>query len=152
VLRQGPIAASLHGIIEYVAGIFFVAAPFIFGYVNGWAIGVSIAVGVIILAVTAASALPTGLVRQIPVSVHLVLDFILAAFLIAAPFLFGFQEEDAALAVFLVMGVAHLLITIATRFRTPEAEALPAGAPRRTAPGTAPAAERPRVGGDAPRR
>ncbi|MGI8595930.1 MAG: hypothetical protein ACR2LY_01405, partial [Thermoleophilaceae bacterium] len=55
---------------------------------------------------------------------------ILAAFLIAAPFLFGFNTESAPLAVFLVMGVAHLLITIATRFRVPrEAETLGEGAP-----------------------
>jgi hypothetical protein len=146
VLRQGPIAASLHGIIEYLAGILFVAAPFIFGYVDGWAVGVSIAVGVALLVLTAASALPTGLVRQIPVSVHLALDFIVAAFLIAAPFLFGFDWESAPLAVFLVAGVAHLLITIATRFRAPEPQGLAAGAPR----GAAPAAERPPAGREAP--
>lgn len=129
MLRQGPIPAPVHGLIEYVAGVFFIAAPFIFGYVNGWAIGISIAVGVAVLAITAATALPTGLVKLIPASVHLVLDFILAAFLIAAPFLFGFDTESAPLAVFLVMGVAHLLITIATRFRGPrEPEALDEGA------------------------
>lgn len=142
MLRQGPIPAPVHGLIEYVAGAFFIAAPFIFGYVNGWAVGISIAVGVAILAITAATALPTGLVKLIPASVHLVLDFILAAFLIAAPFLFGFNTESAALAVFLVMGVAHLLITIATRFREPRhPEALGEGAPapstggRRAGPG-----------------
>lgn len=129
MLRQGPIPAAVHGLIEYVAGVFFIAAPFMFGYVNGWAVGISIAVGVAILAITAATALPTGLVKLIPASVHLVLDFILAAFLIAAPFLFGFNTESAALAVFLVMGVAHLLITIATRFRGGRgAEALSEGA------------------------
>ena len=135
MLRQGPIPGPVHGLIEYVVGAFFIAAPFIFGYVNGWAIGISITVGVAILAITAATALPTGLVKQIPVTVHLVLDFILAAFLIAAPFLFGFNTEDSALAVFLVLGVAHLLITIATRFRPPKgAQALGEGA-------TAPSAE-----------
>ncbi len=129
MLRQGPIPAAVHGLIEYVVGVFFIAAPFIFGYVNGWAVGISIAVGVAILAITAATALPTGLVKQIPVSVHLVLDFILAAFLIAAPFLFGFDTESAPLAVFLVTGVAHLLFTIATRFQGARgAEALSEGA------------------------
>ena len=37
--------------------------------------------------------------------------------LIAAPFLFGFSDESAPTAFFIVLGVAHLLITIGTRFR-----------------------------------
>ncbi len=120
MLREGPLPAAVHGSIEYAVGVFFIAAPFLFGYLDGWAIGISIAVGVVVLVLASATALPTGLVRQIPVSVHLVLDFILALFLIAAPFLFGFREENAPLAVFIVLGVAHLLITIATRFRPPK--------------------------------
>lgn len=130
MLREGPIPAPVHGLIEYLAGVFFIAAPFIFGYVDEWAVGISIVTGVAILAITASTAIPTGLVRLIPASVHLVLDFILAAFLIAAPFLFGFNTEGGPLAVFLVLGVAHLLITIATRFRSPrDAEQFGGGGP-----------------------
>jgi hypothetical protein len=36
--------------------------------------------------------------------------------LIASPFVFGFSDDGTATAFFIVLGVAHLLITIATRF------------------------------------
>src|SRR5215211_6870640 len=47
---------------------------------------------------------------------HVAIDYILAIFLIAAPFLFGFSGETEPLAFFLALGIAHLLMTIATRF------------------------------------
>ncbi len=52
----------------------------------------------------------------IPPFVHGLLDYGLAALLIAAPFLFGFSDEGAATAFFIALGVLHLLITIGTRF------------------------------------
>jgi hypothetical protein len=45
-----------------------------------------------------------------------VLDYILAILLIASPFLFGFSDDGTATAFFIVLGVLHLLLTIATRF------------------------------------
>lgn len=116
MLRDGPIPASLHGLIEYVAGVLFIVAPLVLEYDSGTATGVSVAVGVVILVVAASSALPTGLISKIPVPAHVTLDYVLAAFLIAAPFLFGFSDESAPTAFFIVLGIAHLLITIGTRF------------------------------------
>jgi hypothetical protein len=46
-------------------------------------------------------------------------DVGLAAVLIAAPFLFGFNGESAPTAFFIVLGVGHLLMTIGTRFHAP---------------------------------
>jgi hypothetical protein len=116
MMRQGPIPALIHGMTEYAAGALFVAAPFLFGFDSGAAQAVAIVVGVGILVVTAASDLPTGLARIVPVGIHVVLDFGTAAFLIAAPFLFGFSDESSATAWFIVLGVLHLLLTIGTRF------------------------------------
>ena len=48
---------------------------------------------------------------------HVLLDYTLAGVLVASPFLFGFTDESAPTAFFIVLGVAHLLITIGTRFR-----------------------------------
>jgi hypothetical protein len=116
MMRQGPIPALIHGMTEYAAGALFVAAPFLFGFDSGAAQAVAIVVGVGILVVTAASDLPTGLARIVPVAIHVVLDFGTAAFLIAAPFLFGFSDESSPTAWFIVLGVLHLLLTIGTRF------------------------------------
>jgi VIT1/CCC1 family predicted Fe2+/Mn2+ transporter len=116
MMRQGPIPALIHGMVEYAAGALFVAAPFLFGFDSGAAQAVSIVVGVAILVVTSASNLPTGLAKIIPVGIHVVLDVGTAAFLIAAPFLFGFSDESAPTAWFIVLGVLHVLLTIGTRF------------------------------------
>jgi len=93
VLRQGPIPRFVHGLIEYVAGVVFIGAPFVLVFESAAATAASVVLGVVVLVVAAASAGPTGIVNQIPLAVHVVLDYILAVFLIAAPFLFGFADE-----------------------------------------------------------
>ena len=60
--------------------------------------------------------LPTGLAKVVSVPLHVIVDFAVAGLLIAAPFLFGFSDEGAPTAFFIVLGVAHLLLTIGTRF------------------------------------
>jgi hypothetical protein len=116
VLRQGPVSLFIHGVVEYAAAVLFIAAPFLFGFESDAATAASIVLGVAILVVTASTDAPTGLTRVIPVTIHAALDVVTAVFLIAAPFLFGFTDEGAATAFFIVMGVVHLLLTIATRF------------------------------------
>ena len=118
-MRQGPIPFFLHGAIEYVAGALFIAAPFLLSYESGAATALSIIVGVVVLAVAAATEGPTSLIDQIPTSAHVALDYVLAVLLIALPFLAGFNDETEPTAFFVVVGVAHLLITIGTRFRAP---------------------------------
>ena len=116
MFRQGPIPAFLHGLIEYAAGILLVAAPFLFGFTEDAATATAIVAGVLILIIGASTAMPTGLIKSIPVQAHVVLDYLLAVALIASPFLFAFSADGTATAFFIVLGVAHLLITIATRF------------------------------------
>jgi VIT1/CCC1 family predicted Fe2+/Mn2+ transporter len=116
MFKQGPVPAFVHGVIEYLAAVLFIAAPFLFAFDDDTATAASIVAGVLILVVTASTALPTGLIKSIPVQAHAVIDFALAAVLIAAPFLFGFTDDGTATAFFIVLGVVHLLLTIATRF------------------------------------
>ena len=120
MLRQGVFSPFVHGAAEYLAGTLFIVAPFLFGFDSDAATALSIVVGVGLLVVTASSELPTGLAKVVSVPLHAIVDFALAALLIAAPFLFGFTGEGAPTAFFIVLGVAHLLLTIGTRF-------LPAG-------------------------
>ena len=116
MFKQGPIPAFVHGVIEYAAAALFIAAPFLFAFDSDTATAVSIVAGVLVLIVTATTAMPTGLIKEIPVQAHVVLDYLLAILLIASPFLFGFDEDGTATAFFIVLGVVHLLLTIATRF------------------------------------
>jgi hypothetical protein len=116
MMRQGPISAFLHGVFEYLAAIVLIAAPFVLTFEDDAATAISIVVGVVVLVLTASSELPTGLSKVVPASIHMVLDFVLAAVLIAVPFLFGLTDDSAATAFFLVMGILHLLVSIATRY------------------------------------
>lgn len=117
MMREGPISLFAHGLIEYVAGVLFIAAPFLFGFESGAATALAIVVGVVVIAVAASTDGPTSLVNQIPRAAHVALDYVLAVVLIALPFLAGFSGEGAPTFFFILLGVAHLLITIGTRFR-----------------------------------
>jgi hypothetical protein len=116
MFRQGPIPAFVHGLLEYAAGILLIAAPFLFSFESDSATAVSIVAGVVVLVVAASTAMTTGLIKSIPVQAHVMMDYVVAAVLIASPFLFGFTDDGTATAFFIVLGVVYLLVTIATRF------------------------------------
>jgi hypothetical protein len=116
MFKQGPIPAFVHGLIEYAVGALLVAAPFLFAFDSDTATAVSIVAGVALLIIAASTAMSTGLIKSIPVPAHVILDYALAILLIASPFIFGFDDDGTATAFFIVLGVVHLLITIATRF------------------------------------
>ena len=134
MLRDGPIPRAVHGAIEYVAAIAFIVVPLLLDYDSEAAVATSIIVGIVILIAAASTEGPTSLVNQIPIAAHVVLDYLLAVFLIAAPFLFGFADESAPLIFFIALGIAHLLLTIATRF-LPEGEGQGGGRRRRAQAG-----------------
>jgi hypothetical protein len=68
-------------------------------------------------------------VNQVPLPVHILLDYVLAVVLIASPFVFGFSDETEPTVVFIAGGVIHLLISIATRYR--KEDHVERGAPKR---------------------
>lgn len=120
MLREGPIPRLVFGILEYLLGVAFIAAPFVFDFDSGVATGLAVAMGVLILILAAVSDGPTSLVNQLPTPVAVTLDYLVAIFLIAAPFLLGFAGEAAPRNFFLVAGVVFLLLTIGTRFKPRE--------------------------------
>jgi hypothetical protein len=130
MFKQGPVPAFVHGVVEYVAGILLIVAPFLFGFDPDAATAASIVAGVLVLVIAASTAMSTGLIRSIPVQAHVMLDYVLAIALIATPFVLGFSDDGTATPFFIVLGVLHLLLTIATRFireERPRRRAKPAG-------------------------
>jgi hypothetical protein len=116
MFREGPIPAFVHGLIEYIAGAVFIAAPFLFSFDSGTAKAVAIVAGVLVLIIAASTDMSTGLAKTIPLPAHVLLDYLLAILLIASPFLFGFSDDGTSTAFFIVVGVLYLLVTIGTRF------------------------------------
>ena len=125
MLRDGPIPAFVHGVAEYIVGVLLVVAPFLFSFRADTATVLAVAAGVVVLVVAATTRGPTGLVKHLPISAHVALDYVLAVFLVASPYLFGFSDETAPTTLFLALGVVHLLLTIGTRFLGPDAAPAP---------------------------
>ncbi|MCU1604862.1 MAG: hypothetical protein JWP46_1327 [Modestobacter sp.] len=134
MLRQGPIPQALQGLLEYLAGILFVAAPFLFGFTDAGApTAASIVFGILFLVLAATSQGPTGLVKQLSPPVHALLDAVLAILLIAAPFVLGFSGVVTPRNLFLVTGVVWLLVTIGSRYGRKERPAAAPAEPPMTA-------------------
>ncbi|MEX2210196.1 MAG: hypothetical protein WD689_00330 [Gaiellaceae bacterium] len=123
MLRQGPFPARLHGLLEYAVGAFFVASPFIFGFDATAAIAIGVVGGVALILMAATAATGPSLAPLVPIGMHVAYDVVFAGFLIASPFILGFSDEGAPTALFIVVGVLHLLVTIGTRFVAPEPSA-----------------------------
>jgi hypothetical protein len=132
MVKQGPIPAFAHSLVEYLAGALLIAAPLLLDYSSGAAKAVSIVLGVLVIFLAATTTSTMSLINQVPLSMHIVFDYVIAAVMIASPFLFSFSGESTPTAVFLAGGVVWLLLSIGTQYRheeTPER-----GEPKRRRP------------------
>jgi len=136
MFKKGPVPAFVHGLLEYAAAILFIAAPFLLDFEENAATAASIVVGVLILILAASTAMSTGIIKSIPVQAHVILDYVLAIALIAAPFVLGFSGDGAATTFFMALGVLYLLLTIATRFIREPRRSRPEREPERTTSAT----------------
>jgi hypothetical protein len=127
MVRQGPIPAFVHTLVEYLAGLGLIAAPLLLGYDHGAATAASIVLGVLVLFLAATTTSTLSLINQVPLSMHIVFDYVITVVLIASPFLFSFSGESTPTVVFITSGVLWLLLSVGTRYRTDE----PAREPKR---------------------
>ena len=125
MMSDGPIPLFVHGVIEYLAAVLLVVAPFVLGFDSGAATALSIVLGVVILAIAASTDGPTSLVNQIPASGSRGARLRAGGGADRAPLPGRVLRRDRATALFIVLGVAHLLVTIGTRFRPSRASAPP---------------------------
>ena len=116
-MRKGPIPLDVHAGIEPVVAIVVIAAPWIFGFSDVHsATAISIIVGVVMLLSGAMTKWRLALVRLIPLRAHFVTDLVLGAFLILAPFIFGFSHNGAATRFTIIVGALELLTALTTRW------------------------------------
>ncbi len=141
MIRNGPLPLLVHSAIEYVAALLLIVAPFLIGFTDtGAATAVSIVAGVLVLVIAASTDWTLSLTRAIALPAHALLDFTLAGLLIASPFIFGFSDRSNPTAFFIALGVAHLLLTLATRFGPRADRAARRGREREPEPDLEPAA------------
>lgn len=114
----------VHEGIEYLAGLFLIAAPFLFGFDDEpLQLALSIIAGIVILAVAVLSRGPAAVANVLPTRFHATLDYVIAFFFLIAGLLFLLAEATPVAYVFLALGAAHLVISLITDFPTDDAEA-----------------------------
>jgi len=95
--RIRVVPTTIHGIFDYVGAAGLIATPFIFGFSGMGGIAVILpiimGVGLIIYSLLTDYELGVPALRVIPMRVHLTVDFVAAAVLAVAPFLFGYVVE-----------------------------------------------------------
>src|SRR3712207_2800419 len=116
MFKRGPVPPIVHGVLDYVLACVLIAAPFVLTFDEDAPTAVAIAAGLVVLLLAAFTAWTTGIVKSIPVVAHATLDYLLGILLIISPFLLAFNDDDTASAFFVVLGIALLLLTVATRF------------------------------------
>ena len=96
-MRLRFISPTLHGVIDYSAGVGLIVIPFLLGLgeSNSMALWFSVMTGSAVLVVSALTNYRYGLFRNIPFDGHLAIDLLAATAFMAAPFLLNFEGLDA---------------------------------------------------------
>lgn len=88
----------------------------VFGLLATSALPVLVGAGVVLLATAVLSRGPLGIVDVLPVKAQAAVEYVLAFFLMLAPFLFGFRTKRAGLLVAVLVGLGLLMVSLITRY------------------------------------
>ena len=129
-----PIPTFVHGIADYLGGVALLLAPNLFGFADlgGSAVWVPRVLGVVILVQSLATRYELGVVKLLPMRMHLMNDYVASLFLAASPWLFGFHDRPAhAWVPHLVVGLGVFVLTLLTQTepRTTQSLTTPAMTP-----------------------
>lgn len=118
------IPTRIHGVLDYLIGALLIVAPWLLGFANnGWETWVPVVLGALVILYSLFTRYEVGLVKTIPMPVHLWLDGIGGALLIASPWIFQFH--DVVWAPHVVVGSVEVLTALFTRRRPVVATDLP---------------------------
>lgn len=107
-------ATKVHGFIDYIVGILLIALPWIIGLDPSAPQGsVPIALGITALVYSIFTKYELGLIRVIPMYLHLTLDIISGFILAISPWLFGFSDE--VFLPHLIVGLFEIVAALVTR-------------------------------------
>lgn len=114
------IETKTHGYLDYIMGLFLIAAPWIFDFADGGAKQwVPIVLGAGMIVYSLMTDYEMGASRQISMGTHLTLDLLGGALLAASPWIFGFADE--VFVPHLILGLAEIGASLMTK-RTPATE------------------------------
>ena len=114
------IPTRVHGILDYASGSVQIIAPWFLGAsANSLEQRLPVALGTGILGYSALTDYELGVLRVIPMPMHLRLDVLGAAALLAAPWLFGFSGK--AKAAYTVIGLFECAVILTSQTSPPHA-------------------------------
>ncbi len=112
------IPTFVHGLFDYVGALALLAAPNIFGFadVGGAAVWIPRILGLIILVQAVSTRYELGLVKVLPMKMHLMNDYIASIFLAVSPWLFGFADGPSNQWMpHLIVGIIVFVATLMTQ-------------------------------------
>jgi hypothetical protein len=86
------IPTKIHGILDYAGGLLIMASPWLFGFAHlgGAPFIIPLMGGGIQLLITVFTNHETGLIKVLPLQMHLIIDVFLGFTLLVSPFLYEF--------------------------------------------------------------
>jgi hypothetical protein len=112
------VPTKVHGVLDYVVGLALILAPNIFQFANvgGAAVLIPRVLGVVLILFSLITRYELGVIKQISMPYHLMIDFLAALLLALSPFLFGFSnQEPNAWLPHVVVGIAVLAVVIVSK-------------------------------------
>ncbi len=114
-----------HNVIDYLAGVFLIVAPWLFDFDDLPAARTLFLIGgIALIAYSLLTNYYYSVARLIPLGIHMTLDTLLGLFMILAPALLGYREAltRTQYAVHVVVGVGLVGFVALTRPRTEAAK------------------------------
>ena len=116
------LSPRIHGYLDYVVVITFLAAPTLLG-LSGIPAVISYALSIIHLAVTLLTDFPLGIIKAIPIKLHSTIEFLVSFTLIALPWLLGFASVIPARNFYIVVaGVVIFVAWLVTDYKAEKAK------------------------------
>ena len=111
-----PISPTLHGVLDYATCAFFALAPTLFNFHGAYATVCYLLAGGY-LVVSLLTNMPLGAIKAIPFWLHGKLELVSGPVFIAAPWLFGFANENlTARNLFVAAGLVFLVVYFLTQW------------------------------------
>lgn len=88
------ISTKAHGVMDYIYGLLAISSPWLLNFADGTiAQWLPVVIGVVLLLSSIMTNYELGLMRIIPMPMHLWLDIFAGALLLVSPWLFGFADR-----------------------------------------------------------
>lgn len=115
-----PINPTIHGYLDYMVALLLIAGPFLFGFddISGVATRTMVVFGIVVFLLSIVTNYPVSAVKAVPFRTHGILETIGAVFLLASPWLLGYNDVSSVATNFaVIVSIAYLGVVALTDYR-----------------------------------